>query len=204
MEYLTIDKHDEEYIQQVAYLHDMALSHRSFITSFGQGFLSQLYKGILAHHLGFIILALAQNRVCGFAIGCIDSTKLLRLIIKNIFSFAKYIIPQVIRHPSMLKKTIESALYSSKEDIPIKPELLVIIVDDKYRSQGIGTTLINKLNHEFQTRAIKEYKVTVHEVMDRANHFYVKNGLELAKQFRFYGIPWNIYVKSLVEGKIVK
>ena len=79
----------------------------------------------------------------------------------------------------------------------VKAELLVIVTDEKNRSKGLGTELVNKLNTEFLNSRINNYIVTVHAEMDRSNAFYIKNQMKLEKTFSLYGTKWNMYKKVI-------
>jgi len=184
---------------EIAKIHYDTLSYRSFITCFGRQFLYELYNGILVDRLGFFILARIENNVNGFILGCTDSTKLMSIIFKRPFSYLRLILPKVIKKPALIIKLVETLLYSWKEGVAIKPELLVIAVDSKSRACGVGSKMLCKLNDEFKKRGIFEYKVTVHKVMDKSNNFYIKNGMELIKTFHFYGVDWNIYALQLTK-----
>ncbi len=195
--YEVIHENNEDFLKQAADLHYEALSYRSFITNFGQKFLYQLYKWILADRLGFFVFAKKDSEVKAFVLGCTDSTKLMSIIFKRFWIFAKLIISVVFKNPTLIVKILETIFYIRKEKGEAKAELLVIIVEKESRSKGIGSILLEKLNNEFAKQGILEYKVTVHKEMDKSNNFYLKNGMRLLKTFKLYNVPWNIYLKKI-------
>ena len=199
MEYKVVYEYNKNLLRQAADLHYEDLSYRSFITSFGRNFLYQLYKGILLCRLGFFVFANSDSRVKGFVLGCTDSTKLMSVIFRRFWIFAKSIIPVILKNPALITKLFETIFYSRKEGVKIKAELLVIAVEAKSRSKSIGSILVEKLNNEFKKQGILEYKVTAHKEMNKSNNFYLKNGMGLLKTFNLYNIPWNIYLKNIAS-----
>jgi len=203
VEYKVIYEYDEDVLRQAANLHYQTLAYRSFITSFGQDFLYELYKGILGSHLGIFIFTSADSRLKGFILGCTNSQKLISIIFKRFWIFGKLIIPVVLRNPVIIKKLITTIFYPQKEGVKTKGELLVIVVEPDSRSRGIGSMLLKKLDEEFRKHGICEYKVTVHKEMMKSNHFYLKNGMKLLRTFNLYDTAWNIYSRNIGhEGKI--
>ena len=188
---------DETIFRRAADLHYSTLSDRSFITLFGKNFLFRLYKAIVVDKLGFFIVATTENELIGFVLGCKDSSELLKIILKRLFSFLQLIVPCVLRNPTIIKRLLETLFYTQKEDINVKAELLIISIDDKFRSQGLGTLLVQRLNHEFLLQNINEYKVTVHKEMTGSNKFYLKNGMQVIKTFTLYNVLWNIYLNRI-------
>jgi ribosomal protein S18 acetylase RimI-like enzyme len=201
MEYKVICEHDETLLKQAADLHYKTLGYRSFITSFGREFLYQIYRGILEYRLGFFIFANSNSKLEGFILGCTDSTKLISIVVKKIWIFSKLIIPALLRNPRFIGKLVSTILYPQIERVKTKGELLVIVVEARCRSKGIGSTLVEKLDDEFSKRGIQEYKVAVHREMTKSNDFYFKKGMKLSKTFNLYNTQWNIYLKNISENR---
>lgn len=197
MEYKIIYHDESDFLKQAARLHYESLSYRSFITSFGENFLYQLYKGILQIHIGFFVCAIQDNQLKGFILGCFDSSKLILVVVKRLYIFFPLIISRIIKNPALMIKLYETLRYTNKSDERIKSELLIIAVKENYRSRGIGTFLIKLLNDEFKKYEIVKYKVTVHKDMHRSNDFYIKTGMKFLKTFYLYNLQWNVYVKNI-------
>ena len=97
----------------------------------------------------------------------------------------------------MFKKILETLFYVNKEGCPVDAELIVIIVRPENRSMGDGGNVLKRVEDEFVKKGIRHYKVTVHHEMKKSNHFYLKNGFSLFRQFTMYGILWNLYTKEI-------
>ncbi|MEK6794995.1 MAG: GNAT family N-acetyltransferase [Spirochaetota bacterium] len=197
MEYEIIYDTASGFVAQSAKLHYDALSYRSFITFFGKGFLRELYTALLKDGNAFIAAAHEGTTLAGFLLGCFDSTKMIPTIVRRWYRFLPHILLGVVRNPSVIGKLVETLFYSEKEGEEIKPELVVIAVDGAIRSKGIGAGLVSVMDEEFKRRGVATYKVTVHNEMERSNHFYRKLGMTLAKSFTLYGVVWNVYTNTI-------
>ena len=200
MEYrFAQDEVDENLLVQVARLHQQALAFTSFLTSFGEKFLVQLYKALIELQLGFFILASEPPVVRGFVFGSLDSSGLMGVVARRFYVFVPIMLPAFIRHPSLIVKAFEILSYSQKAAaVPIKSELVVIAVESSERSRGIGAKLVELLDEEFRNKGVARYKVTVHGHMARANNFYRKTGFSCEGAFKLAGLDWNIYTKGTV------
>jgi GNAT superfamily N-acetyltransferase len=197
MEFRVTNKIDRSIISQAAKLHYESLSYRSFITLFGQRFLELLYEMLLQEQLAFFVVAIEEDRLLGFLLACYDSSKLSQVMIKRSGLFFPIMLNVLIKKPYLIKNIFETVFYSTKEGKDIKPELLVMAVDEAHRSLGIGSKMIATLEEEFLRLGYKRYKVTVHQGMARSNKFYQANKMRFLKDFVLYGYTWNLYQKDL-------
>lgn len=197
MEFQVTNKIDRNIIFQAAKLHYESLSYRSFITLFGQKFLELIYETLLQEQLVFFVLAVEQGNLLGFILACVDSSKLSQIMIKRFNLFFPIIMNVLIKKPYLIKNIFETIFYSSKEEKGIKPELLIMAVDESYRSLGIGSKMIVTMEEEFLRLGYKKYKVTVHQGMARSNKFYQANKMSFLKDFVLYGCTWNLYQKEI-------
>lgn len=197
MEYRIAYDPDEKLLVQAARLHQQALSFTSFLTSFGEEFLVQLYKALIELRLGFFVLASEPPALRGFIFGSTDSSRLMGVVARRFYVFLPIMLPAFVRQPSLIIKAFNILFYSQKTAaIPIKSELVVIAVESGERSRGIGAALVERLDEEFRNKGVDRYKVTVHGHMDRANNFYRKTGFSFEGAFKLAGMDWNIYTKS--------
>src|SRR3989338_7355109 len=180
IEFKTVDRADRELLSQAADLHFDSLSYRSFITFFGKEFLINIYEIILSERQGFFVLALEGGRVKGICLSCLDSSRLMGMMMKRWPVFFSKILKGVIRKPSVVKKLWETLSYSRKGGSNINAELTVIAVEDGLRSRGVGTLLLERWEKELLKKGISKYKVTVHKDMERSNQFYIKNKMRLS------------------------
>lgn len=184
-----------EHSYAVARIHADALAG-DFLPSLGVTFLHQFYSTVLTERLGFGYVYLANERVDGFILGSVDSSRLFRnMVIKRGIRLGLSAVPAVLRHPAILMKIIETFFYPSKESfVSEKAELMVIAIKPEMRGGGIGRLLVSSLSGEFRQRGIHAFKVTVLQANEGANRFYKKLGFILAGQFRLYSNQWNLYV----------
>lgn len=198
MKFKTVYQYDEVLIKQIARLHCSALSRHSFLAYFfGESFLCKFYRGILEDKLGFFVCANEGNRLIGFILGCPDSSKIMRVILRRFHIFFGTIVIKAARFPFLVKKLFQTIAYSDKSGSDVKPELLVIAVEEDRRSAGIGGRLLKLFEEELGKYNQSHYKVTVHKDMVAANKFYLKEGMRLYKTFDLYGMQWNVYAKML-------
>lgn len=202
MKYKVLYDIDEYLLHQAANLHYEALSYRSFITLFGVKFLVELYKTVLIYQLGFFVFSFedsdGNSKITGFTLGCFDSSKLLRSLLRRVFVFIEIILPVLIRQPNLMGKIVETVFYGKKiKSIDSKSELVVIVVEEAWRSKEVGKSLVAEMEREFIANGIKQYKVTVHDEMKKSNAFYLKNQMFKVESFMMYGTRWNIYAKNL-------
>lgn len=200
MQFYTTHTVEEDVLRQAVQLHMAALSYRSFITSFGENFLLNLYRSILELRIGFLVVAMDSSRVRGFILGCFDSSKLTSILLRKPLIFAPIMIPYMLRHPSAVLNAIQILFYSSKLRSSVKAELVVIVVDESSRSRGIGGRMLELFDDELRNKAVLEYKVTVHEEMERSNNFYQTNGFALNGKFDLLGVRWNSYVRGIARA----
>jgi len=197
IEYFVREDFNYDLISEAAKLHVEHLSDHGFLTLFGSKFIMELYKDILKNKSGFFIFATYKKKVCGFVLGSVDSSMMFRIIMKKFPKYLKIIFPFIFRKPQIIPKLFETLFYVNKQHTRIKPELVVIITDSSHRSAGIGSHLVSLLNMEFLKRKVNQYKVTVHDVKERSNNFYLKNGFRFAATFPMYNLKWNMYIKQL-------
>lgn len=196
MQFHTTHTVEEDILRQAVQLHMAALSYRSFITSFGESFLLNLYRSILELRIGFLVVALDPPRVRGFILGCFDSSRLISIILRKPLVFGPIMIPHMLRHPSSVLNALQILLYPSKLPSSVKAELVVIAVDEASRSQGVGGRMLELFDEELRSQGVLQYKVTVHEAMERSNKFYQANGFALKGKFDLLGVRWNSYVRG--------
>lgn len=200
VEYAVQDQFDPDLVRQAVDLHSGALSHRSFITSFGKRFLYELYTSLLEQHLAFLVTAREGARLEGFILACSRSSRLMSAVTSRPLRFLPIIVPQLLRRPRLILKTIQTLFYSSREGTDVEAELVVIAVSEGERSRGVGTALVRVLEDSFRARGIGRYKVTVHTEMSRSNNFYLRRGMTVHNTFELYGVSWNLYLQDLAPG----
>ncbi|MHA2217786.1 MAG: GNAT family N-acetyltransferase [Candidatus Hodarchaeales archaeon] len=197
MDYQVLEKYNESLCLEAARLHKEYLSYRSFLTSFGLKFIREIYKDVLEGKQGLIIACKNGEHLRGFVLGCFNTGSMFKVIKKKFLKYLFIVVPFVLKNPVIFIRILETLFYVKKENCPAGAELIVMIVNSQYRSQGIGNKFITLLEAEFAKKNIYHYKVTVHNDMERSNDFYRKNGFALYQQFNMYGVLWNLYTKKI-------
>ena len=67
-----------------------------------------------------------------------------------------------------------------------RAEIGGLVVDEQWRSKGVGTALVLKAEQWAQNRGYKQVVVRTNVARTRAHSFYEKCGYELLKQSRVY------------------
>lgn len=200
--YRRLENYDDILVKQAVVIHYASLSYKSFITSFGIGFLEKIYRMILTSSTGFLLLALDKdNDVKGFILYTLDTGTMFRLFFQNLHVFWISIVGSILKKPTVIFKLFQTLFYPAKEGVDIKAELLSIAVKDEYRSKSIGAKLVEHLDNEMVSLGIREYKVAVLQNMERSNHFYGRLGFQLTNSFNMYNQRWNLYVRKLHHEK---
>jgi ribosomal protein S18 acetylase RimI-like enzyme len=140
-----------------------------------------------------------RDNVVGFVVATYDSRSLFRqLIFRRFPQLAARVALALVRQPTLVRSTLETFLYPSKEgpDTPAA-ELLVIAVDKAHRSQGIGAALVRRLDEDMRARNIDRYKVTVLAENVAASRFYDRLGFAVTHGFNMYGKRWSLLVQDL-------
>ncbi len=198
IDFIVTDSSNSELINSSARLYMEHLSDNGFLSLFGRRFIQELFTDILREKLGFFIFALKDNAVCGFALASVDSEQIFKIITRKFLKYFKIILPRVFLNPiQIVPKLFETLFYVKKQNTGIKAELVAIITDGNYRAKGMGTQIVEVLNKEFLKRGICLYKVTVHDVKQKANSFYVKNSFKYSTSFNMYNLKWNMYINKL-------
>ena len=176
-------------IDRVASLHRSGIM-KGFLPSLGDKFLRLLYQAISRSDKGILILAIKNGQVIGFVSGAISLRPIYSLLLKeNLFELIFILFPKFFyRHN--LNKIVDLLLYSSrfcKEKADRSAaELLSIIVDEKYRGQGIAQGLFEQLMFEFQKRKVAEFKIIVGESLTSAQRFYEKMGARKCRKIEVH------------------
>ncbi len=76
-------------------------------------------------------------------------------------------------------------------------EVLVIAVEEGFRSRGIGHGLLDVLDDELRGRGVAAYKVLVGRERSDAIRFYLRDGFDLARTFSRWGLAWDLYVRRI-------
>lgn len=184
-----------EHIVDVVRLHSSAL-RGDFLPSLGQAFLTSFYRMLINEPNTYALVYCQKRQVQGFVIGTNNMALFFKNILKKRFlQFFLLIAFQIIKKPQLLKNVFETLFYTKKESGP-KAELVIIAVDQKHRSKGVGKTLIKALEKNFLKNKIRQYKLTV-IAEKKAVGFYNYLKFRPTANFNLYGKRWLIFEKNI-------
>lgn len=186
---------------EVAEIHCEALAG-DFLPSMGKSFLSTLYRCIINTNAGFGIIYEQDNRVAGVAVATENAGRFFKsLFLKRFWTLMPKMMFSLLRHPSLIKRTFETLLFSKKESGEQNPgaELMVIVLRNYYQHKGIGSELLSYLNREFSRRMVKNYVVRTFSDNKASNSFYTATGFKKHSSFIMYSREWNLYKYDIKE-----
>src|SRR5271157_4343133 len=187
----------------IARLHAESIT-TGFLSTLGNNFLIRLYRD-MARTPGSVVLVARneENSIIGFAAGTVDTGKMYkRILLRCGWLYCIMLLPRAF-DPDVLKKIIETMLYSrlpfkkntSNIVMPVRAELLSIVVDGNNRGKNIGRQLISALETFFRVHAVGVYKVVTLSTDNSANAFYGRCGFALSTRFTHHENVMNEYHK---------
>ncbi len=164
----------------------------TFLTSLGPGVLTALYRALPASAAGFGFAALTDGaRPVDAPLGFVAATTSVGSLFVQV---GPRLIPplaaQLLRRPGLIARCVQTATYPLRvqdQDSAASAELLAIMVDPAWRSQGIGAALIAALLDACRTREIVRLDVTVDAANLSAQRFYERHGFLPHRRFTLYG-----------------
>jgi ribosomal protein S18 acetylase RimI-like enzyme len=177
----------------------------AFLFNLGDGFLCELYRGLVADRKAVVLVAEgADRRIDGFIAGAPSvSAFYRRFLLKHGVWAGLAALPAVAARPAMLAKMVESARYpSSARDLP-PAEILSIATAPPARGRGVGRRLIDALAAALTDRGVDRMKVLVREENQAANRFYEALGFRLAGKLILHDErPSHVWVKALAGFEV--
>lgn len=180
--------------KSISRIHTRALQG-DFLPSLGEKFLEALYSGTLEKPGIYGFGVKARGNVVGFVVGAADIKAFFKEAFKSsLLQLIYFLALRLISKPSLIKRVLETVLYSSKDKGP-KAELVVIAVDPTHQGKGFGKDLVKSLEQAFAKDEIKEYKLTVH-ADKKAVGFYEHLGYKRISSFELYDKMWYVYSRK--------
>ena len=169
----------------------------AFLSSLGDGFLRELYRGLLTDRQAIVLVAEDDyGRIAGFIAGTPSVGAFYRrfAIRQGAWAVAAAL-PALVRRPALVPKILETARYpSTAADLP-PAELLSIAVAPASRGTGVGRALVKALLAAMGAHGATPIKVLVREENEGANRFYGSLGFRAAGQVVLHDRrPSNVWV----------
>ena len=130
-----------------------------FLSSLGPGFLTVLYRRIVAWPRSFLLVAEEGGVVVGQAAATEDVGGLYRQ-----FLLRDGLVAGTIAAPRLLRRwrsTLETLRYPAGEGELPPAELLAVAVDSAWTGRGIGRALVSATNDELGRRGVANARVVV-------------------------------------------
>lgn len=171
-----------------------AFLHGSLVTELGDRFLARFHAAALEHPSTRAFTAIAGNMV-GFVVGTTD-----------VDGFNRFVRPRVL--PSLVRSLLSPkglalaprfarALTDRPPQPPIPAELLLLVVDERARRQGVGRALLAAVESAFERDLVDVYRVAVRTHLDKAQRFYGALGFVVEQELRVLGEPMTYLTKRL-------
>lgn len=201
---ITVTQAQPQDLDEITQLHERVFVG-FFLTSLGNAFLKELYRGFATHPSGVVLVARDGAELVGFVVGTTDPAcffAALRrrrgaaLLLKSL--------PAILKNPRpVVIKLISGLFYKGNRPQPQMSGTLLssIGVEEKYR----GTPLPSLLLRNFEREAAKLGSFHVYLTTDadrncRVNAFYKKNGYKIERVFKQNGDRlMNCYIKNVEQ-----
>ncbi|MBK5289961.1 MAG: GNAT family N-acetyltransferase [Acidimicrobiia bacterium] len=141
---------------RLAELHATRISE-GFLSQLGTGFLRRLYRRVIVSPEGFVVVAVADYQVVGFAAGALDVGRLYRsFLVRDGIAAGLVTAPRLLRS---WRRVLETLRYPTRgEDLPAA-EILAVAVEASAAGRGIGRRLVTFALDEFIRRGTTAAKV---------------------------------------------
>ena len=186
MDIRKIDSSEKQIIDEVVRIH-LDTFTGFFLTFMGKGFLTQMYRSYCEHAESELLAAFDDGgKPVGFLAYSGDMSGLYKYMIKKkLIPFAWYSMGAFCRKPKVFMRLIRAFLKpgeSSRDEKYV--ELASIGVDPNVKSKGVGSQLIGYLKDTVDMNAYEYISLETDAVNNEgANHFYVKNGFVLEREY---------------------
>ncbi|MCE7988818.1 MAG: GNAT family N-acetyltransferase [Caldilinea sp. CFX5] len=174
--------------------------------------LTTFYRALPQSPTGFGFTALADppsNPVLGFISATTSTGQLfLQLGTRYLPAFLPPLLRRFAQRPGLLLHCMQTVFYPLLQSAhagqgadgtaPLPTaELLSIMVEPDWRSQGLGAQLLDRLVAECRARKLGALDVTVAADNAGAQRFYARHGFVEQRRFTLYGRPMVSYQQSL-------
>jgi ribosomal protein S18 acetylase RimI-like enzyme len=178
--------------------HEQAFAE-NFMTTFGRGFLSAFYSGLIEHPEGYGCVAVdSSDEVVGFCVGGSARVQGIarEMLRRRPLAFVWPSLLNVLRSPARLPRVIRVAQGNlgagTGEDAPPSTALLMqIAVEPALRGSGVADRLVEYFLNEMRRRGAESVSLGVEADNARAISFYKRLGFKEGKPgiFEYQLVP---------------
>jgi ribosomal protein S18 acetylase RimI-like enzyme len=185
----------------------------TFLTRLGPEVLTVFYRALpqSATGFGFVLDVPGTEAQPPTVVGFVAATTSTgRLFLELGTRYLRHFLPPLLRcygrRPALIGQSLQTLCYpffahsqtvATQQPAAPAAELLAIMVEPAYRSQGMGTQLIEELVRACQVRQIAALKVTVDGRNEGARRFYARHGFVEEHAFPLYGREMCQYQRSV-------
>ncbi|WP_371372109.1 GNAT family N-acetyltransferase [Sporomusa aerivorans] len=171
--------------------HVVAIHLRSFsgffLSFLGYQFLKAYYSAVCyaADGLRFVFLD-ESGKIAGFVVGASNPRGFYsRLLKRDWYKFAAASVEAIFRNPLIIPRLLRALLFPGSNPVGLHVAgLFSIAVSPSDQTKGGGTMLLSAFIAEAGRRGCKQIVLTTDkDNNDAVNKFYVKNGLEVSRQY---------------------
>jgi glycosyltransferase involved in cell wall biosynthesis/ribosomal protein S18 acetylase RimI-like enzyme len=178
----------------MAHLHREALP-TAFLPTLGQGFMTQLYRGLVADPSTVTLVADRGGRAVGFVAATPSVAASYRRFLARRGVLAGLAAVPALIDPDVRARAGETASYASATGGLPDAEILAIAVEPEAREEGVGRALAGVALHGLARRGVAECKVVVGADNEGANRFYERVGFRPVTAISVHaGSPSNVWV----------
>lgn len=199
----------------------------TFLTHLGPAVLTTFYRALPQSPTGFGFAALAPvetqqpatsrkatrntqhaTPIVGFISATTSTGQLfLQLGTRYLPAFLPPLLRRFAQRPGLLLNCIQTIVYplqhrsTGADNLGPTAELLSIMVEPSWRSQGVGAHLLATLVTACQVRRLAALEVTVAADNVSAQRFYARHGFVEQRRFALYGRPMYSYRRLLTGAE---
>ncbi len=163
-----------------ARLHRTAI-HTGFLSSLGDGFLTVLYRALIADPDAVVLVAEDESGPIGFVTGIVDTGAFYRRFVKrSALEAGLRAAPRLIR-PSALRKVVETARYGGEDHVGVEAELLSMALIPERRGRGIAARMQDQLLSTLTSMGVPAVRVVVGSQNHTAIASYRRAGFDPAQ-----------------------
>ena len=169
----------------------------AFLPTLGEGFLTQLYRGLISDHSAVALVAVRDGLVTGFSAGVRSVDSFYKRFAVRRGALAALAAGPRLGDRTVRRRVRETAQYPSTVEPLPDAELLAIGVDESVRGTGVGRALAEGVLRGLDRRGARECKVIVGADNEGANRFYEALGFRRVSTVAVHeGTDSNVWVAA--------
>ena len=169
----------------------------SVITQLGRGFLAAFHAAALEHPSSHALLAVAGGAIGGFALATVDVDAFNSHVKRRVFVPLLRSLAAPRGLPLMWR--FARSLVEPQPEPQMPAELLLLVVDARYRRRGIGQRLLAEMEQAFVGDGVARYRVAVRSHLAVAKAFYMATGFEREQDLLVLGQPMTYLIKRIAR-----